>query len=169
MTFLMNVYFDWAAHCAGPPLTTYCDSEILMGQQTLLFLRPYGRSPLRKTSLIGPTCVHSELHSVSDYKKHLHKKQLVDLVLTKKRTLVYFSDLRNAFCRKLFLLKQLRNSQIIFFLCKAQNQSCPVLIAPFIKHVQKKNSRIYANLSLIWLIFKGLKMFRNDCLKSVRI
>ena len=36
------------------------------------------------------------VHSVSDYKKHLYKKRLVDLVLTKKRTLVYFSDLRNA-------------------------------------------------------------------------
>ena len=110
-----------------------------------------------------------QLHSVSDYKKRLYKKQLVDLGLTKKRTLVSFTDLRNAVCRTLILLEQIRNSQIIFFLCKAQNQSCPVLIAPFIKHVQKKNSRIYANLSLIWLIFKGLRMFRNDCLKSVRI
>ena len=36
------------------------------------------------------------IHSVSDYKKHLYKKRLVDHVLPKKRTLVYFSDLRNA-------------------------------------------------------------------------
>ena len=43
------------------------------------------------------------LHSVSDYKKHLNKKRLVDLDLTKKCTLVYFLELRNAFYRKLFL------------------------------------------------------------------
>ena len=50
------------------------------------------------------------LHSVSDYKKHFYNKWLVDLVLTKKQTLVYFSDPRNSLCRKLFLPKDLRNA-----------------------------------------------------------
>ena len=49
------------------------------------------------------------VHLVSDYKKCLYKKRLVDLGLTKKRILDYFSDLRNAICRKPFLLQQLEN------------------------------------------------------------
>ena len=60
------------------------------------------------------------IHSVTDYKKHLYMKRLVDLVLTKKQTLVYFSDLRNAFCRKLFFLKQLRNAQSKIALFQSQ-------------------------------------------------
>ena len=66
-------------------------------------IHPAGKRP---TLAVPPV----DLHSVSDYKKHLYKKRLVDLVLTKKQTLVYFSDLRNAFCKKLFLLKELRNA-----------------------------------------------------------
>ena len=61
------------------------------------------------------------IHSVSDYKKHLYKKRLVDHVFTKKRTLVYFSDLRNTFCRKLFLLKELRQLTAKFIPHRAQN------------------------------------------------
>ena len=48
-----------------------------------------------------------QLHSVSDYKKRLYKKHLVDLLLTKKRTQVHISALRNTICWKLYLLEQI--------------------------------------------------------------
>ena len=58
----------------------------------------------RLTLITNPSItMRSMVHSVSHYKKRLYKKRLVDLGLTKKHTLVYFLDLRNAFCRKLFL------------------------------------------------------------------
>ena len=64
----------------------------------------------RDTALLVAVITGFCIHAISDYKKRLYKKRLVDLVLTKKQTLVYLSDLRNAFCRKLFLLKELGNA-----------------------------------------------------------
>ena len=46
------------------------------------------------------------LHSVSDYKKHFYKKRLVDSLKCKKRRLVNFPHLRNAFLRRLSKFKK---------------------------------------------------------------
>ena len=52
------------------------------------------------------------IHSVPFYKKRSYKKRLVDLIWYKKRRLVDFSVVRNAFLRQLSKLILLRNDGI---------------------------------------------------------
>ena len=53
---------------------------------------------------------NKEVHSVSDYKKRLYKKRLVDSMKCKKRRLVNFSKLRNVFLKRLSKFKIARNN-----------------------------------------------------------
>ena len=64
------------------------------------------------------------LHSVSDYKKHLNKKRLVDLILSEKRTLVYFYSNKNIFIevrRNSFLFTNVKYKGKVFLTLTISN------------------------------------------------
>ena len=97
------------------------------------------------------------VHSASDYKKHLYKKRLVNIVLTKKRTLVYFSHLRTAHTN----IYPLQSQKLIFCLSKCFGASDSKRFAWRLQKFRQMFHQKGQN-------FKDLKRIRSKSLQSVK-